>query len=42
MGNRSMRCLEEHVVIELLHGQLPLDEVGRAESHLADCEEFDE
>ncbi len=39
MVNRAMRCLEEHVVIELLHGQLPLDEVGRAESHLADCED---
>ena len=39
MGSRSMRCLEEQVVIELLHGQLALDEVGRAEMHLADCED---
>ena len=34
-----MACLEEQSVIELLHGRLALDELGRAEKHLAGCPE---
>src|ERR1700722_3251367 len=32
-----MPCVAEQSVLDLLRGQLPADEIARAESHLAEC-----